>query len=72
MLHTETIETQTISLLKDLMVLPALQVFSLVGGTALALRYGHRDSVDLDLFYHEKFDYKKQTWELVKKAFQGR
>ena len=38
------------------MDLPSLKSFSLVGGTALALRYGHRSSVDLDLFYHEKFD----------------
>lgn len=35
----------------------ALQSFSLVGGTALSLRYGHRTSVDLDLFYHEKFNH---------------
>ena len=38
------------------MDLPSLSSFSLVGGTALALRYGHRSSVDLDLFYHQKFD----------------
>ncbi|MFA5328253.1 MAG: nucleotidyl transferase AbiEii/AbiGii toxin family protein [Prolixibacteraceae bacterium] len=36
--------------------MPSLHPFSLVGGTALSLRYGHRSSVDLDLFYHEKFD----------------
>jgi len=57
MLYTQTVEPRTFSLLKDLMTLPALQAFSLVGGTAMALRYGHRNSVDLDLFYHEKFDY---------------
>lgn len=34
----------------------ALQQFSLVGGTALALKYGHRISVDLDLFSHLPFD----------------
>ena len=39
-----------------LMELPSLQAFSLVGGTALSLLYGHRSSVDLDLFFHEKFD----------------
>jgi hypothetical protein len=38
------------------MRLKALQPFSLVGGRALSLRYGHRSSVDLDLFCHEKFD----------------
>jgi predicted nucleotidyltransferase component of viral defense system len=39
------------------MVLPSLESFALVGGTALSLRYGHRSSVDLDLFFHEKFDH---------------
>ncbi|MFH1119910.1 MAG: nucleotidyl transferase AbiEii/AbiGii toxin family protein [Bacteroidota bacterium] len=38
------------------MKLPALEPFSLVGGTALALRFGHRSSVDLDLFVHVKFN----------------
>jgi hypothetical protein len=39
------------------MGLPELRSFSLVGGTALSLQYGHRSSVDLDLFYHEDFDF---------------
>jgi len=37
------------------MEIPSLKPFSLVGGTALSLRYGHRSSEGLDLFYHEKF-----------------
>jgi predicted nucleotidyltransferase component of viral defense system len=57
MLHTSTVEPGTLSLLKKLMTLPSLQQFSLVGGTALSLRYGHRSSVDLDLFFHEKFNH---------------
>lgn len=57
MLHLETVEPGTFSLLKKLMSLDVLQPFSLVGGTALSLRYGHRSSIDLDLFYHEKFDH---------------
>ncbi len=57
MLHTETVESGTFSLLKELMELPVLRLFSLVGGTALSLRYGHRSSIDLDLFFHEKFDH---------------
>jgi len=57
MLHTQAVEPGTFSLLKELMDIPALESFSLVGGTALALRYGHRSSVDLDLFFHEKFDH---------------
>jgi len=39
------------------MALPSLQPFSLVGGTALALKFGHRSSDDLDLFFHERFDH---------------
>lgn len=58
MLHTETVEPGTLSLLKKLMGLQSLKPFSLVGGTALSLRYGHRSSVDLELFLHEIFDIK--------------
>ena len=64
MLHTEAIEPGTFSLLKRLMALQSLKPFSLVGGTALALRYGHRISVDLDLFYNEKFDHELVIEEL--------
>jgi predicted nucleotidyltransferase component of viral defense system len=65
MLHTETVEPGTFSLLTKLMVMPSLQQFSLVGGTALALIYGHRSSVDLDLFFHEKFDHTIIEKELI-------
>ena len=64
MLHTETVAPGTFSLLKRLMALKFLQSFSLVGGTALALRYGHRSSIDLDLFFHEKFNQQKIVEEL--------
>jgi predicted nucleotidyltransferase component of viral defense system len=37
------------------MDIPELREFSLVGGTALSLKYGHRKSVDLDLFSENKF-----------------
>ncbi len=37
-------------LLKTLMHLPILGQMRLVGGTALALQYGHRRSIDLDFF----------------------
>ncbi len=46
------------------MALPSLRPFNLVGGTALALRFGHRSSVDLDIFFHEKFDHIKIENEL--------
>lgn len=50
MLHTESIEPSTLSLLKRLQALDFLRGTRLVGGTALALQFGHRRSVDLDLF----------------------
>ncbi|MCF8360798.1 MAG: nucleotidyl transferase AbiEii/AbiGii toxin family protein [Prolixibacteraceae bacterium] len=50
--------------MKHLMEIPELKSFSLVGGTALALRYGHRSSIDLDLFSHLKFDPKSIELEL--------
>ena len=71
MLHTETVEPGTFSLLKELMELPALHPFSLVGGTALSLRYGHRSSVDIDLFFHKKFNY-LQIVESLEATFMDR
>ena len=56
MLHLETVESGTFSILKELMQLPAMKQFYLVGGTALALQYGHRKSVDLDLFSNVPFE----------------
>ncbi len=50
MLHYSTVDSSTLELLKRLQQLPSLQDTRLVGGTALALRLGHRKSVDLDLF----------------------
>ncbi len=41
--------------MKRLMADEALQQFTLVGGTALALQIGHRKSVDLDMISHEDF-----------------
>lgn len=56
MLHFETIEPYTLSILNQLMELAGLEKFSLVGGTALSLLYGHRKSVDLDLFSNQPFE----------------
>ncbi len=62
MLQRSTIEPTTLDLLEQLLNLPALKSFYLVGGTALALKFGHRISVDLDLFSVVDFDKK----ELIK------
>jgi len=50
MLSLQTIYPDTLELLKALMRLPVLSEMRLVGGTSLALQYGHRRSVDLDFF----------------------
>ena len=50
MLSLQTVLPDTLELLKSLMRLPILGQTRLVGGTALALQYGHRRSVDLDFF----------------------
>lgn len=50
MLSYQTIEPYTLELLKGLMSEPLFVSLRLVGGTALALQYGHRNSVDLDFF----------------------
>lgn len=58
MLHSETIEPGTLSVLKKLMALPKLNDFSLVGGTALSLKFGHRKSIDIDIFSNKIFEQK--------------
>jgi Nucleotidyl transferase AbiEii toxin, Type IV TA system len=50
MLREETVEPGTLGLLKKMVTLPELKQFRLVGGTALSLLFGHRKSIDLDLF----------------------
>lgn len=67
MLHKETVESGTLELLKRLQAEPLLSSFNLVGGTALALRIGHRKSVDLDLFTREEFDLEELKSMLIEK-----
>ena len=50
MLHYSAVDAPTLELLKRLMEEPAFSGLRLVGGTALALRIGHRRSIDIDLF----------------------
>ncbi|MGJ3236259.1 nucleotidyl transferase AbiEii/AbiGii toxin family protein [Marivirga sp.] len=56
MLQYQTIEDSTLVILKDLMEIPDLEDFRLVGGTSLALQYGHRNSIDIDLFGDKSFE----------------
>lgn len=52
MLHKEpeVISPETFLLIQKLQALAELESFHLVGGTALALQIGHRNSIDIDLF----------------------
>lgn len=50
MLSIQTVQPDTLELLKAISAQPETRQLRLVGGTALALQYGHRQSVDLDFF----------------------
>jgi hypothetical protein len=55
-LRTESITPEVLQLLEKVSALEVLTSFSLGGGTSLALRFGHRRSVDLDFFAVAAFD----------------
>lgn len=67
MLHTQTVEPRAFSILTQLMGIPALKDFSLGGGTALSLLYGHRKSFDLYFFSNSSFENGKIIKSLQKK-----
>ena len=52
MLQLRTILPDTLELMRLLFSQPELNGMRLVGGTSLALQYGHRQSIDLDFFGH--------------------
>ena len=58
MLHKNPfiISPATFVLIQQLQALPWFKNFYLVGGTALALQLGHRNSIDIDLFTRDDFD----------------
>ena len=64
MLSYDTIELHTLEILKSLMKEPSFSAMRLVGGTALALQYGHRQSIDLDFFGDLKCD-KSETKNIL-------
>jgi hypothetical protein len=56
MLQTKAVAPAKLGLLRHINDLEGFEHFCLVGVTNLALRYGHRISVDIDFFLKEKFD----------------
>jgi hypothetical protein len=55
-LHYNTTSQQLLSILKTLMAAKEFNSFRLVGGTALGLLRGHRESIDIDLFSDAPYD----------------
>lgn len=53
-----------------LMAMPELEQFALVGGTNLALRFGHRLSIDLDLFTNQPFE-TESIYRVLESTFEG-
>jgi hypothetical protein len=56
MLHKNAVEPTALGLLEKICRLPELAGFALGGGTNIALRKGHRLSIDLDFFTNKPFD----------------
>lgn len=59
MLQYQTVEPRTLDILKKISSYTFFSTHRLVGGTSLALQYGHRLSVDLDFFSKEIFDHEE-------------
>ena len=60
-MHTEILTPAQLAVLDGLSAVPSIDEFYLAGGTALALRHGHRRSIDFDFFRPSAFD----TYELL-------
>ncbi len=71
MLHLETVDASTLVLIKKLQPLPILKEFSLVGGTALALKFGHRTSIDIDLFQPGEEFQSQIIYQSIQENFNG-
>jgi predicted nucleotidyltransferase component of viral defense system len=50
------VHPNTFNLIQELQSLEFMKGFYLVGGTALALKLGHRNSIDIDLFTQDEFN----------------
>ena len=70
-LHTFTVKESTLRLLKKLQAFSLFSEMRLVGGTALALQLGHRNSVDLDFFGKMNFTREELERELKKHGLKA-
>ena len=55
-LHFNTTSKQLLTILRTLIAAKEFNAFRLVGGTALSLYRGHRESIDIDLFSDAPYD----------------
>ena len=55
-LHYNSTSKQLLTILRTLMAAKEFNAFRLVGGTALSLYRGHRESIDIDLFSDAPYD----------------
>ncbi len=55
-MHPKVLDRQSWNTARKLVGAGLLESWTLAGGTALALQFGHRYSNDLDFFRHESFD----------------
>lgn len=69
-MHEEALGPVAVDVLRSLMGLESLGTFSLGGGTNLALRHGHRVSVDLDWFSGCAFE-SLSLQEDLRERFEG-
>ena len=70
-LHWKVVSPEMREVLQEVSRLPLAARFYLAGGTALALQYGHRRSVDLD-YFSETDVVHEDTHAEVQDAFRGR
>ncbi len=69
-MFTQTLHTETKSLLKKIAGFANKKNYYLAGGTALALQLGHRMSMDLDFFSQKEIDTKKLMQDLRENGFK--
>lgn len=65
MLHKSAVKPELLRILDQLMQMEAFSELRLVGGTALALQIGHRESVDIDLFGKIDFEGQEKNIEFA-------
>jgi len=70
MLRKSAVGKSLWDLLKSLQTLDALSGYFLVGGTALSLQIGHRESVDIDLFTRDDLN-KDEIFDILNRDYGG-